>query len=247
MLVEGRIATISGIVRRPFPTASDRRFAILPRSAGDLHLEGGAPTRHTAGAGQRNQPAAGSSGNATQGESSSNAAGAVNADLSDLDSLVGRAVRVGGLVADLRPDGVLLDDGTGTGRIVLREGALELLPLLEPDDAINASGRVEQLEDGPAVVVDDPAGISQAGDPSAADGVSAVAQGGTTTMPSALAGQAATAGMIGGSSFGGGAIGFAALSLLSAASLGFTLLRRRQVRRRLARRIAARLADLETQ
>ena len=32
-LVEGRIATVVGIARRPFPTATDRRFAILPRSA----------------------------------------------------------------------------------------------------------------------------------------------------------------------------------------------------------------------
>ncbi len=44
-LVEGRIATVVGIVRRPFPTATDRRFAILPRSAADLRVEGGAIAR----------------------------------------------------------------------------------------------------------------------------------------------------------------------------------------------------------
>jgi outer membrane biosynthesis protein TonB len=242
-LIEGGVATVSGIVRRPFPTASDRRFAILPRSTGDLHLEGGLLMQHTASAGQSS---AGTRGNPTRGSSSSIAAGVIDADLIDLDSLIGRAVRVGGLVADLRPDGVLLDDGTSTGRVVLREAALELLPLLEPDDAINASGYVERLEDGPVVVVDDPAGISQAGDPWAADGVSAIAQGAGASVPPAPVDPVATAGLLGGSSMGGGAIGFAALSLLSAASLGFTLLRRWQLRRRLAQRIATRLADLGT-
>ena len=36
---------------------------------------------------------------------------------------VGRRVRVGGLVDELRPDGFTLDDGTATGRIVLRDAA----------------------------------------------------------------------------------------------------------------------------
>ena len=37
-LVEGRRATVIGIVRRPYPTATDRRFAIVPRSTGDVRL-----------------------------------------------------------------------------------------------------------------------------------------------------------------------------------------------------------------
>ncbi len=39
-LKEGRTATIVGIVRRPYPSASDRRFAIVPRSARDLTIGG---------------------------------------------------------------------------------------------------------------------------------------------------------------------------------------------------------------
>ena len=76
------------------------------------------------------------------------------------DAFVGRLVRVGGLVVDLRPDGFTLDDGTAIGRIVLRGAALELLPLIEPDDALNAIGRVEAATDGVVVVVDDPAASS---------------------------------------------------------------------------------------
>ena len=40
--------------------------------------------------------------------------------------------------------------------------------MIEPDDALNAIGRVEALDGGFAVVVDDPGGIILAGDPVAA-------------------------------------------------------------------------------
>ena len=52
-----------------------------------------------------------------------------------------------------------LDDGTAIGRIVLAGAALDSLALIEPDDALNAIGRVERDADGPVVVVDDPGGI----------------------------------------------------------------------------------------
>jgi hypothetical protein len=138
----------------------------------------------------------------------------------------------------------MLDDGTTTGRLVLRAAARDLLPLLEPDDAINATGRVEQLEDGPAVVVDDPGGIIQAGDPEAPDTVAgpapAVAEDSSVPASSPI-----MAGLSSGSWLGAGAVGFATMSLLSGASLAFTLLRRRHARRRLADRIAVRLAAFE--
>ncbi len=35
---EGRPATVTGIVKRPYPTATDQRFAVVPRSARDLAL-----------------------------------------------------------------------------------------------------------------------------------------------------------------------------------------------------------------
>ena len=42
-LVEGRSASITGIVKRPYPTATDRRFAIVPRQRADLVLGRAAP------------------------------------------------------------------------------------------------------------------------------------------------------------------------------------------------------------
>ena len=39
-LAEDRIATVTGIVRRPYPTASDQRFTILPRNPADVRVAG---------------------------------------------------------------------------------------------------------------------------------------------------------------------------------------------------------------
>ena len=50
-VVEGRSATVTGIVKRPFPTATDRRYAILPRSAADFVLGTAAASVGPAGAG----------------------------------------------------------------------------------------------------------------------------------------------------------------------------------------------------
>jgi hypothetical protein len=164
----------------------------------------------------------------------------------DLPGLVGRLVRVGGLVTDLRPDGVVLDDGTAAGRLVFRGAAAELLALLEPDDAINAIGRVEQLEQEAVVVVEDAAGIIRAGDPEAPDAVLDQGSGETRVETAAdQASKATLAGLPTDSWLGAGAVGFATLSLLSAASLTLTFLRRRHARRRLSSRIAARLATFE--
>jgi hypothetical protein len=239
-LVEGRTATVIGIVRRPFPTATDRRFAILPRSTVDLRLQGGAIRPQAAGNVGQGGPAGGGH---PLGVGASSPIGPADADLIDLAALIGQLVRVGGLVTDLRPDGVILDDGTTTGRVVLRGSALDLLPLLEPDDAINVIGHVEQLDDRPAVVVDDPGGISEAGDPGVPELALDVAVVRTSSDPAA---PPTAAGLADGSSPGAGAIGFATLVLLSVASLALTVMRRRYLRRRLADRIAARLVGLGT-
>ena len=91
-----------------------------------------------------------------------------DADLVDLASLDGGTVRVGGIVGDLLPDGFLLDDGTAIGPVILHGQAAELLPLIEPGDAVNVTGRVDSTERGWTVVADDPAGVVLAGDPTAA-------------------------------------------------------------------------------
>jgi hypothetical protein len=139
--------------------------------------------------------------------------------------------------------------------VVLRGPALELLPLLEPDDAINAIGHVEPVSDGLAVVVDEPGGIIQAGDPvpQVPDELS-IATGGsgsvTATLGSAGSEPAARgAGVLDGSSgidsLLAGVAGLGTLICLSLASLLVTLGRRAHARRQLSARVAARVAAFE--
>jgi hypothetical protein len=159
---------------------------------------------------------------------------------------VGATVRVGGLVADLRSDGFTLDDGTATGRVVLHGPALEVLSLIEPDDALVVTGRVEASPDGAVLVVDDPVGIIQASDPTAVDPIASpaaepISAGVAASLPPAAGSR--FAGLGGGPfPFDPGTAGLGALFAISAASLAFTVLRREQLRRRVAARLAGRLA-----
>ena len=112
-LVEGRTATVTGIVRRPYPGAADRRWSIAPRSPADLVIganRSGGPGGDTSDPGARSGP---------DGTRVDGLATTPNVDLVDLAGHVGRNVRVGGLVTELTPDGFLLDDGTAIGQVVL--------------------------------------------------------------------------------------------------------------------------------
>ena len=247
-LVEGRDATVTGIVRRPFPTATDRRFAITPRFPADLRTAAGsgqaadgAPTGGNAGA-----PGAGATGDGTNGSAAPS--GAVDADLVDLAVFIGQLVRVGGLVVDLTPDGFTLDDGTAVGRVVLTGQAMDGLGLIEPDDALNAIGRVKATSDGFVVVVDAPGGIIVAGDPIPASpsGSAAPAVSQDPVAPSVSADPAARLAGLGDGPWpsGAGLAGIGMLVLVSVLSVLATVIRREQSKRRLASRIATRLAAI---
>ncbi len=109
-LVEGRTATVTGIVRRPYPTATDRRFAITPRSPADIRV--GAAEGAASGGGVKGRTATGNP--APTGDLATPSP--IDVDLIDLDGHVGGLVRVGGLVEALYPGGFSLDDGTAIGR-----------------------------------------------------------------------------------------------------------------------------------
>ena len=252
-MVEGRTATVTGIARRPSPGASDHRFVITPRFAADVRVTGptGTGPSHTpAGGGTGDQPAVRTPSPTTGGLG--HAAGAEDADLLDLKTRTGTLVRVGGIVTDLQPDGFSLDDGTAIGRVVLRGSALERLALVEPDDALNVIGRVEPLAGALTVVVDDPGGLIQTGDPLAAEPSPTSSEPIPATSPADGSPPAIAAEPGSGSRFAGlggvpsggdtAAVGVGTLMGVSALSLAVTLLRRRHGRRRLTGRIAARLA-----
>ena len=251
-VVEGRSVEVVGVVRPAYPSATDRRPTILPRSRGDIRV--GAPTGGSAAAGA----ATGARGDAGSGPGSAGSAGArdgtsaatpapgvPDADLADLGSIVGETVRVGGLVLDVRPDGFVLDDGTAHAPVVLRDQAAEWVALVEPGDAINVVGRVERLDgDALGVVVTDPAAIVLGSDPTAfAVAAGAEASPGATSLPDAAAPRTAGLGDDLGMLPGAGA-GIASLIGISLVSVAVTLLRRRQARRLVASRVAARLAAI---
>lgn len=242
-LVEGRSAEVVGIVRPAYPSASDKRPSILPRSSGDVRLGPSPATSPKAGTAIGG--AMTGSGDAAAGGPASGGAPVAAADLADLESLVGSTVRVGGLVVDLRPDGFTLDDGTATGRIVLVGPAADWIDLVEPEDAINVTGVVTVAPDGiAAVVVDDPATITLG---STLDGSGASPARGTPDA-SASSGEASELRIAGfgtdASAFPGAGAGVAGLLAISLASLGAAIMRRRHAQRLLAVRVAARLAGI---
>jgi len=246
----GRTATVTGIVKRPYPTATDRRFSILPRRTADLVLGPSAGSAASPGAsgspGPSGSTAGGSTGGSPAGPVASPSGGPIDADLADLADLADREVRVGGLVTAVEDGSIRLDDGTATARVVLAGSAADLLPMLRPGDALNATGVVAAGEDVAIVVADrgdvvllGDLGATGTGDPAASSigagpGNLAVAVTGMTA--------AASLGATGGSAGPGPlAAAVGTLALLAVLGAAVLLARRRHTRRLQRARIVARL------
>jgi hypothetical protein len=165
-LVEGRRATVIGIVRRPYPTATDRRFAVVPRSTGDVRLGAPGPSSGAggpatgSGSGPNGAPGADASAGTGSGPD-----GPLDVDLATLAEHHGELVRVGGLVTAVESGAILLDDGTGIGRISLTGDAVTVLGLLAPGDALDAVGRVRGTAAAPEIEVTSASDIARVGDP----------------------------------------------------------------------------------
>ncbi len=245
-LAEGRTATIIGIVRRPYPSATDRRFAVVPRSAADLTLGGpaGDDTDTAKASGSGSTGGAGTTGTGdVPGVPATSSGTPVDVDLVALDQHVGRQVRVGGLVAAIAADGFDLDDGTSIGRVVLRGAALDALARIGIGDALGAIGRVERTDAAIVIAIEDPAGIVLVGDPVAAESPDAASSAepdpGVATVSNGPGGRAAAIAdpLV-------PELGVLGILLVGAASLAVTALRRQRSRRLLTARIAARLDGL---
>ena len=170
-IVKGGRITLTGIVRRPHPSAADRRFAIAPRSAADVHVTPAASTGGTAASprtstGRVPAPAEraprlrrlGCSPPARRPGPREAPTRVVDVEFATLATAIGRHVRVGGLVVEVRPDAVVVDDGSAQGLVLVAPDAASVLGVLQPGDALNAVGTVV---DDPelAVHVLDPAGL----------------------------------------------------------------------------------------
>ncbi|MGK2851197.1 MAG: hypothetical protein ACSLFN_09855, partial [Candidatus Limnocylindrales bacterium] len=250
-IAEGSVVSVTGIVRRAYPNATDQRAALLPRSSADVRTVASASPGadrnddRTTGASSDNAPAA-RAGAANPDGREQPLTAVPDADLADLATVVGQVVRVGGLVTDLTTDGFQLDDGTAIAPVRLSGEATAFAPLIEPGDAINVHGLVEELGDGWIVAVSDPAAIALGLDLGSA---ASVVPGPSPSLDAA----SATAGVDGqpvrsaglDDGFGsvpGGAAGLAWVVLVALASVAVTALRRRHARRLMAGRVAARLA-----
>jgi hypothetical protein len=251
VLGAGGTAEIVGIVRPAYPSATDRRPAVLPRGSADVHVTS-VPRASDGRSGGDGGVAATPTGGTVRSSGAPGVGRTVaDADLADLEALLGATVRVGGLVVELRPTGFRLDDGTSVGSIVLTGEAAGWLGLIEPRDAINVVGRVRRDEDGQTVVVvDDPStivlgsGLDGLGNPTPASspeaGTAAIGTTGERSAPEMqVAGFGADPGLLPGA--GASLLGLTGVGALSVVA---ATLRRRHARRLVAARVATRLASI---
>lgn len=162
-LSAGSNATVTGIVRRAYPTATDQRLAIVPRGPADISLgsgrrAAGGPDGVIAGAplgpGQPGSPLA---FEADDRAAQVPAARPANVALSALAGRQGTTVLVGGLIDSIAGLRVTLSDESGTAVVRLSGAAAELAGRLAPGMLLNAEGVVERTAAGGLEVnVDDP-------------------------------------------------------------------------------------------
>ena len=247
MLGEGRRATVIGIVKRPYPSASDRRFAIVPRRPADLDV-GPAPAPASSPAATDGSGAGGTGtavATSASGDPGPGASGATipQVDLRDLGAKTGNRVRAGGLITAVDADGFRLDDGTAVAGVVLAGDAADLAAILGPGDAVDVTGDVE-LRGQAVIVVRDPAGLLLLGGTGVAAAATApvvdTSPGAATRLPADLTHLAPLA-KTDNARVDPIVPGLASLLLVILAGLVAAIAHRRRDQRRLGDRIRARL------
>jgi hypothetical protein len=167
-LSPGDSATVTGVVRRAYPTAADQRFSLVPRNPSDIDVArdvSRAPGPD--GTGSLPQPArtAVQSGGAVPAAPADGQAPATLLDtaIAALPTLIGQRVRVAGTVSLV--DGPLATIGDGTGQVVVRApGPLDSGddPIV-PGELLNAVGYVSERDvGGLEIVVTDLADLTRA-------------------------------------------------------------------------------------
>jgi hypothetical protein len=163
-LANGATLTVIGLARRPRSTASDRRFAIAPRSPGDLAITDGAGADPASSSTRTSPSSAGDSRQRTGAPGrSGGAAGSVvvDVDLGAISSYPGRTVRVGGEFLGRHGPLLTLRDATGTGLARLPTSAARLLEDIERGEALNVTGVVRRAAGRWQVVARTPADVDR--------------------------------------------------------------------------------------
>jgi hypothetical protein len=137
-VVKGQRLTVLGIVRRPYPGATERRFSLVPRVPADLRTTAGAVRAPAQGDGTGLGP--GSTG--LPGGGSSWSYRPVEMDLATIEEHAGAWVRIGGLVTARDGARLVLDDGTAMAPVRLAGEAAAYIGLVVAGDAVNVVGIV---------------------------------------------------------------------------------------------------------
>ena len=239
-VVVGARLAVTGIVRPPASGASDRRRYLVARSASDVAMVNAA----IPGASPTGSGSAASSGGAVAASVGTGAP--VEVDLADLADYEGRLVRAGGVVVEIAPASLRLDDGTAQALVRSEPGATARAtapPLDVPAGAVvNVVGIVAEGDDGWEIHLRTSADLTVAAglDPSAAPPATPPpADGSTFHGAGSTEADARSAGL---NSLL--PVGFASLAGLGTATLllGWQLRRRRAAK--VAERVGARLAAL---
>jgi outer membrane biosynthesis protein TonB len=144
--VEGRMATVTGIVRRS--TSDSSVFQVLPRGPDDVRIGAAISSGGSQQPGVATVTGAGTAAGAASEEGVPS-----RTPLADLGSHLGARVTVDGIVSDVEPGEVTIDDGTATARVG-GEPASAQIELLELGDAIEVTGVVAEDDLGLLVVAD---------------------------------------------------------------------------------------------
>ncbi|HJP87532.1 MAG TPA: lamin tail domain-containing protein [Candidatus Limnocylindrales bacterium] len=244
-IAAGRKITVTGIVKRPYPTASDRRFAVLPRGGADVAIGpasgNGLSTPISDNAGAQNGGTARASGTAGPDITP-------DTDLAALGDHVGQRVRIGGLIARVAGDGFDLDDGTAIAHVVLKDDMAALIGEIREGEAVAATGTVELIGGAPSVVIDDAGTLVRVGALGQALPIgngSGAGVGADGAAADQRGDQRAAASDVTEIAFGGGmGPGLFLLALLTALGVATGTVRRRFQRRRLRAVVVDRLATL---
>ena len=127
-LTEGSTATVIGIVRRPYPSATDRRFAVTPRYPADVRVTGGSSSTRRDLDGRWLRWPCGSRFAAEPDRSLGGRCSDSTPTWSSSRPSSASASASAASWSNSEPDGFSLDDGTAIGRVILRAEALR--PLL---------------------------------------------------------------------------------------------------------------------
>ncbi|MFO1540023.1 MAG: OB-fold nucleic acid binding domain-containing protein, partial [Chloroflexota bacterium] len=165
-LVAGATATVTGIVRRAWPTASDRRFMLVPRGPADLAVTlppaasgGDAPPPDGSAADDPATPGAfagpGGTGPGTDAPSGTAPGSLPAVALAELVAWPASEVRTGGVVEQAGSTAIALRDGEARAVVVLADGAGgRTFAALDSGAVVNVQGRVRVTGAAPEIVAD---------------------------------------------------------------------------------------------